>query len=98
MIFIMKIIGIEKEKKMSKTYDFFIAGRTRNKEKILEICSIFDSLKISYYCFLKNETSHAEAGLDINKNPEELMNQFENLKLESGTDTDGQRIPYALES
>ena len=70
---------------MSKTYDFFIAGRTRNKEKILEICSIFDSLKISYYCFLKNETSHAEAGLDINKNPEELMNQFENLKLESDT-------------
>ena len=70
---------------MSKTYDFFIAGRTRNKEKILEICSIFDSLKISYYCFLKDETSHAEAGLDINKNPEELMNQFENLKLESDT-------------
>ncbi len=70
---------------MSKTYEFFIAGRTRNKEKILEICSIFDSLKISYYCFLKNETSHAEAGLDINENPEELMNKFENLKLESDT-------------
>ena len=39
---------------MSEVYDFFIAGRTRNKENILEICKILDSLKISYYCFLKN--------------------------------------------
>jgi len=31
---------------MNEIYDFFIAGRTRNKEKILEICNIFDSLNI----------------------------------------------------
>ncbi len=34
-----------------QTYDFFIAGRTRNKDKIIEICDIFDSMDISYYCF-----------------------------------------------
>lgn len=68
---------------MNEIYEFFIAGRTRNKERILEICDIFDSLNISYYCFLKNEQSHIEAGLDINENPEQLMKKFENMKLES---------------
>ncbi len=66
-----------------KTYDFFIAGRTRNKDKIIEICDILDSLDISYYCFLKNEQSHMEAGLDINEAPEKLADRFEKLKLES---------------
>ena len=37
---------------MEKKYEFFIAGRTRNKEKILKICDIFDKFNISYYCFL----------------------------------------------
>ncbi len=70
---------------MSQIYDFFIAGRTRNKEKILKICEIFDSLNISYYCFLKNEESHKEAGLDINESPEELMRKFESLGLDSAS-------------
>lgn len=68
---------------MNEIYDFFIAGRTRNKKKILEICNIFDSLNISYYCFLKNEQSHIEAGLNLNDDPEELMKKFENMKLDS---------------
>lgn len=68
---------------MNKTYEFFIAGRTRNKEKIFEICDIFDEYNVSYYCFLKNDESHKEAGLDNHKNPEELMQEFENLSLES---------------
>ncbi len=67
----------------NQIYDFFIAGRTRNKEKIFEICDIFERLNVSYYCFLKNEQSHAEAGLDVNKRPEELMKEFESLKLDS---------------
>lgn len=70
---------------MSQTYDFFIAGRTRNKEKILQICSIFDEFNISYYCFLKNEKSHTDAGLDVHENPEELMRKFESMPLESQT-------------
>ncbi len=40
---------------MNNKYNFFIAGRTRNRENILKICRIFDELNISYYCFLKNE-------------------------------------------
>ena len=69
---------------MNKEYEFYIAGRTRNKEEILEICDIFDNLNISYYCFLKNDTSYKVAGLDIiNENPEELMKKFENMELNS---------------
>lgn len=35
-------------------YEFFIAGRTRNKyNKYLKICELFDKYKISYYCFFK---------------------------------------------
>lgn len=68
---------------MNTKYEFFIAGRTRNKEKILEICTIFDNMNISYYCFLKNEKSHLEAGLDINETPEEIMKKFESMNLES---------------
>lgn len=67
----------------NEIYDFFIAGRTRNKEEIFRICDIFESLNISYYCFLKNDKSHKEAGLDNHKNPEELMEEFETLSLKS---------------
>lgn len=66
---------------MNNDYKFFIAGRTRNKENILKICNIFEELNISHYCFLKNENSHKEAGLDINDN--HLADTFESLELES---------------
>lgn len=66
---------------MDNKYKFFIAGRTRNKENILKICKIFEDLDISHYCFLKNETSHKEAGLDINDN--NLADKFESLNLDS---------------
>ena len=36
-------------------YEFFIAGRARNKENILKICDLFDKYNIKYYCFLKSE-------------------------------------------
>ncbi len=66
---------------MNNNYKFFIAGRTRNKENILKICNIFEELNISHYCFLKNENSHKEAGLDIND--KNLADSFESLELES---------------
>lgn len=68
---------------MNEIYDFYIAGRMRNKENILEICDILDDLQISYYCFFKNEKSHVKAGLDINKNPEDLAREFEGMSLDS---------------
>lgn len=69
--------------KMNESYEFFIAGSTRNKKKILEICDIFDKLSISYYCFLKNEQSNKLAGLDINDDGEKIANNFEKLELEN---------------
>ena len=42
---------------MNNKYEFFIAGRARNKENILKICDLFDKYGISYYCFLKNEAN-----------------------------------------
>lgn len=68
---------------MNNNYRFFIAGRTRNKENILKICNIFEELNISHYCFLKNEDSHKQAGLDINDN--NLADTFESLELESSS-------------
>ena len=65
---------------MENKYEFFIAGRARNKENILKICNLFDKYKISYYCFLKNEESHKEAGLDMYDN--NLADKFEALGLE----------------
>ena len=65
---------------MNNKYKFYIAGRTRNKEIIFKICSILEKLNISHYCFLKNEESHKEAGLDIND--KNLADTFEGLKLE----------------
>ena len=67
---------------MSKTYEFFIAGRARNKENILRLCDIFDEYNISYYCFLKNEESYESYGKE-NQSPEEKQQEFESLGLKS---------------
>ena len=63
-------------------YEFFIAGKTRNKDNILRICDIFDKYNVSYYCFLKNDetmNSYGEEG----QTEEEKMKAFENLGLKS---------------
>lgn len=66
---------------MNYKYEFFIAGRARNKENILKICDIFDKYKISYYCFLKNEDHWGFGNKD--QTPEERQNEFESLSLKS---------------
>ncbi len=63
-------------------YEFFIAGKTRNKDYILSICDIFDKYNISYYCFLKNDETMNSYGSD-NQTAEENMQVFENLDLKS---------------
>ena len=65
-------------------YNFFIARRARNKENILRICDIFDDFGISYYCFLKNESSYESYGSE-NQSVEEKQQEFENLGLKSET-------------
>ena len=66
---------------MENKYEFFIAGRARNKENILRICDLFDKYNISYYCFLKNEDEW-EYG-NKNQTPEEKQREFESLNLKS---------------
>lgn len=62
-------------------YEFFIAGRARNKENILKICNLFDKYNISYYCFLKNEKDWGYG--NHNQTPEENQREFESLGLKS---------------
>lgn len=59
-----------------KKYDFFIAGRARNKENILKICDLFDKYNISYYCFLKNED---DWGMEIKIKLQKKSNKNLNL-------------------
>lgn len=62
-------------------YEFFIAGRARNKENILKICDLFDKYNISYYCFLKEEENWGYG--NENQTPEEKQKEFESLDLKS---------------
>ena len=66
---------------MNSKYEFFIAGRARNKDNILKICDLFDKYKISYYCFLKNEDDWGYG--DKNQTPDEKQKEFESLDLKS---------------
>lgn len=66
---------------MDNKYEFFIAGRARNKENILRICDIFDKHNISYYCFIKNESDWGYG--NKNQTPEERQREFETLGLKS---------------
>ncbi len=66
---------------MNNKYEFFIAGRARNKENILKICNLFDKYKISYYCFLKNENEWGYG--NKNQSIEEKQKEFESLGLKN---------------
>ena len=67
---------------MNTKYEFFIAGKTRNKDNILRICDIFDKYNVSYYCFLKNDDTMNSYGED-GQTEEEKMQAFESLGLKS---------------
>ena len=75
--YLEKELAIGKENK----YEFFIAGRARNKFNILKICNLFDKYKIPYYCFLKNEENWGYG--NKNQTPEEKQKEFETLDLKS---------------
>ena len=67
---------------MNYKYEFFIAGKTRNKDNILKICELFDKYNLSYYCFLKNDETMNSYG-EKDQSEEEKMKVFENLGLKS---------------
>ena len=66
---------------MENKYEFFIAGRARNKENILKICDLFDKYNISYYCFLRNEENWGYGNKQ--QTSEEKQKEFEALDLKS---------------
>ncbi len=66
---------------MKNKYEFFIAGRSRNKENILKICDLFDKYKVSYYCFIKQQDNWGFG--NNNQTPEERQQEFEKLNLKS---------------
>ena len=67
---------------MTKKYDFYIAGKVRNKDCILRVCDVFDKYGVSYYCFLKNEETMNSYGNE-GQTEEEKMAAFESLGLKS---------------
>ncbi len=67
---------------MNFKYEFFIAGRTRNKDYILSVCDLFDKYNISYYCFLKNDETMNLYGNE-SQSTEEKQKEFESLSLKS---------------
>ena len=62
-------------------YEFYIAGRARNKSYIWKIWDLFDKYNIKYYCFLKNEDSWGFG--NKNQTAEEKQKEFESLDLKS---------------
>lgn len=66
---------------MENKYEFFIAGRARNKENILRICDMFDKYNISYYCFLKGEEDWGYG--NENQTVEEKQKEFESLGIKN---------------
>ena len=62
-------------------YEFFIAGRARNKENILKIFYFFYKYNIKYYCFFKNEDDWGYG--NKNQTAEEKQKEFESLDLKS---------------
>ena len=65
---------------MENKYEFFIAGRARNKENILKICDLFDKYKISYYCFLKNEDNWGYGNKNQTSEEKQKENDLEGEK------------------
>ena len=63
-------------------YDFFIAGRTRNSEKLEEILNIIRRNKKSAWCFVeKTYLRGANAKVNLDAGGDKAIQQFEELDL-----------------
>src|SRR4051812_7828590 len=60
-------------------YDFFIAGRWRNKDKISPILKAVRDASKTAYCFIENEYTGEKVEFKLGGNPEEFMSKMENL-------------------
>ena len=63
-------------------YDYFIAGRWRNRKKIEEVMNALRAAGKSVYCFIENSYEGDGIKYDISPdaNVEEMMSSTENLK------------------
>lgn len=59
-------------------YDYFLAGRYRNKENVLDLAKKIRAKGKSVYCFVESPTSIKHVG-SIESNAEAAIEQFENL-------------------
>lgn len=58
-------------------YDFFLAGRWRNKEAILEVRDALRAAGKTYYCFLENDYSHHQVKFTESAEKEAIMDAYE---------------------
>lgn len=63
---------------MSK-YDFYIAGRWRNKDNIKPVLDAVRASGRTAYCFIENEYKGAAVEFKMDENPETFMKQSEEL-------------------
>lgn len=61
------------------TYDFFIAGRWRNKENIKPVLDMVRASGKTAYCFIENEYKGEVVEFDINGDADAFMKQLEDL-------------------
>lgn len=61
-------------------YDYFLAGRTRNREQILAISDKLRAAGNTVYCFLDNEYKNDSFTFSADTDPEVSMQQFESIK------------------
>jgi len=64
-----------KSQNSASQYDFFISGKWRNKDKVLQLTKAIRDKGYSVYCFLESEHSIDRIAND----PEEDMQNFEKL-------------------
>lgn len=62
------------------TYDYFLAGRTRNRTQILDIAAKIRASGKTVYCFLDNEYTGNDFSVSPDVDPEVNMQQFEAVK------------------
>lgn len=60
-------------------YDFFLAGRWRNKDAILEVRDALKAVGKSYYCFLENDYSHHKVKFTESADKDAIMDAYESI-------------------
>jgi len=64
-------------------YKFFVAGKTRNIDKLQEVLRMIRANKKTAWCFIEKAYFHgADAKLDFDAGGDSVMEQFEKLTLQ----------------